>query len=64
MLQISSLICSLIALILGSNSVKGLGVTKIGNEIQFGAHCCETEVKTCFQRQLFTKYMRLTLVFM
>ena len=56
--------CNLIALLLGQNSVKGLRVTTIVKEIKFEGVWSELEAKICFQRESFTKYMRLTLVFM
>ena len=43
--------------------MKGLRVTKIVKEIRFVGVWGELEAKKCFQRQSFTKYLRLTLVF-
>ena len=62
--QILGLFCVLIALILGQNCVKGLRVTKTFKEIQFEEVRDQLEAKKCFRRQSFTKYLRLTLVFM
>ena len=44
--------------------VKSLIVTKIVREIKFEEVWGELEAKKCFQKQSFTKYLRLTLVFM
>ena len=44
--------------------MKGLRVNKIVKEIKFEGIWGELAVKTCFQRQSFTKYLRLTIVFM
>ena len=44
--------------------MEGLTVTKIGKEIKFEGVWGDLEAKKCFQRQSFTKYLRLTLVFM
>ena len=44
--------------------MKGLRVTKIVKKTKFRDVWGESEAKKCFQRQLFTKYLRLTLVFM
>ena len=44
--------------------VKSLIVTKIVREIKFQEVWGELEAKKCFQKQSFTKYLRLTLVFM
>ena len=44
--------------------MKGLRVTKIIKENQFEGAWCELDLKKGFQRQSFTKYLRLTLVFM
>ena len=44
--------------------MKGLRVTKIVKEIKFEGVWDELEAKNCSQRQLFTKYVKLTLVFM
>ena len=41
--------------------MKGLTVTKIVKEISFVGVQGELEAKSCFQRQSFTKYLRLTL---
>ena len=62
--QILALFCNLIALILGWHCVKGLRVNKIVKEIKFEGIWGELAVKKCFQRQSFTKYLRLTIVFM
>ena len=51
------------ALILGLNSVKGLRVTKTVKEITFEGVWGELESKSGFQKQSFTKYFRLTVVF-
>ena len=42
--------------------MKGLRVTKI-EEIKFEGVWVELEAKHCFQRQSFTEYLKLTLVF-
>ena len=44
--------------------MKGLRVTKILKEIKFEAVWDEFESIKVFQRKSFTKYLRLTLVFM
>ena len=44
--------------------MKGLRVIKIVKEIRFKGVWVKLEVKNYFQRQSFTKYLRLTLVFM
>ena len=62
--QILALFCNLVALILGLKWVKGLRVTKIVKEIKFEGVWGELEAKNWCQRQSFTKYLRLTLVFM
>ena len=62
--QILALFCNLIAQILDYNSVKGLRVIKIVKEITFEGIWGELESKKSFQRQSFTKYLRLNLVFM
>ena len=49
---------------LGYNSVEDLRVTKIAKEIKFERVWGELKPKTCFWGQSFTKYLRLTLVFM
>ena len=54
--------CSLIALILGEISVKGLRLTDIVKELKFEGVSVELGGKKIFQRQSFTKYN--TLVFM
>ena len=61
--QILAIFRNLTALILGSNSVKGLRVTKIDKQIKLGGVWGELESKKGFQRQSFTKCLRLTLVF-
>ena len=43
--------------------MKGLRVTKNNKEIKFEGVWDELEAQKCFQRQSFTKYLRLTLVF-
>ena len=43
---------------------RGLKVIKIVKEIKFEGFWGELGAKNCFQRQPFTKYLRLTLVFM
>ena len=45
------------------NCAKGLRVTKIVNEIKFEGVLGESEARDIFQRQLFTKYLRQTRVF-
>ena len=42
----------------------GLIVTKIVKKVKFEGVFGELEAKKCFRRQSFTKYLRLTLVFM
>ena len=59
-----ALFCNLIALTLGLKNVKGLRVTTIVKEIKFERVWGTVELKKRFQRQPFTKYFRLTLVFM
>ena len=44
--------------------MKGLKVTKIFKEIRFDGVWGKLEAKKCFQRQSFTKYLRLAIVFM
>ena len=44
--------------------MKGHIVTKILKEIKFGGVWGELEAKKCFQGQLFSKYLRLTLISM
>ena len=44
--------------------MKGVRVTKIVKEIKFEGVWGELESKKSFQRRSFTKYLRLTLVFM
>ena len=44
--------------------MKDLGVTKIVKKIKFEKTWSELETKSCFQSQLFTKYLRQFLVFM
>ena len=44
--------------------MQGLRVAKIVKEIKFEEVWGELESKTSFQRQSFTKYLRLALVFM
>ena len=61
---ILALFYNLIALILDENCVEGLRVTKIVKEIKFQSVWGELKAKNCFQKQSFTKYLRLTLVFM
>ena len=43
--------------------MKGLRVVKIIKESKFEGVWGELEAKNCFQRQSFTKYLKLTLVF-
>ena len=43
---------------------EGLSVTKIIKEIKFEGAWGKLEGRTCFRRDSFTKYLRLTLVFM
>ena len=43
--------------------MKGLGITKIVKEIKFEGVWAELEATGCFQRQSFTEYLTLTLVF-
>ena len=45
------------------NCVEDPAVTKFVKEIKFEWVCSELGSKNCFQRQLLTKYLRLTLVF-
>ena len=44
--------------------MKGLRLTRIVEEVKFEGIWGQLEAKNCFQRQSFTKYLRLTLVFM
>ena len=44
--------------------MKGLTVTRIVKEINGEGVWGDLEAKNCFQRQSFTKYLRLTLAFM
>ena len=43
--------------------MKGLRVTKIAQNIKFEEAWCELELRKGVQRQSFTKYLTLTLVF-
>ena len=49
--QILALSCNLIALILGKNCVKVVGITKIVKKVKFEGVWGEFEAKNCFQRQ-------------
>ena len=62
--QILALSCNLIALTLSYNCVKGLRVIKIIKEIKFEGVWGKFEAKNCFQRQPFTKYLRLIVLSM
>ena len=42
---------------------EGIRITKIVKEIKFEVVWGELEAEKCFQRQSFTKYLRLTLIF-
>ena len=44
--------------------MKDLRVTEIDKEIKFEGVWTELEAKNCSQKQSFTKYLRLILVFM
>ena len=44
--------------------MKGITVTKIVKEINFGEVWGELKAQTCFQRQAFIRCLRLTLAFM
>ena len=55
--------CDLIALILGYICVKGLRVTKIVKEIKFEVVSGKLEAKKYLQRKSFTKYLKMSLVF-
>ena len=44
--------------------MKGLRVTNIVKQIKFEGVWAVLDGKNCFQRQLFKKYLRQTLVFM
>ena len=59
-----ALFCNLICLISGHNSIKALRVTKIVKEIKFEEVWGKLKSKKGFQIQSFTKYLRLTLVFL
>ena len=59
-----ALSCNFIALSLGLNCVKDLKVTKIVKNFKFENVWGQLEAKNCFQRQAFTKYLKVTLVFM
>ena len=56
--QIFALFYNLIALTLGSNSVKDLRITKIAKEIKFEGVFGELESKQSFKRESDTKYLR------
>ena len=62
--NIFACVCNLIVLSLGWNSVKVLRVTKVVKKIKFEGIWGELEAKKGFQRQSFTQYLRLTLLFM
>ena len=57
--QIFALFYDLIALTLGSNSVKDLRITKIAKEIKFERVFGKLESKQSFKRESDTKYLRL-----
>ena len=61
--QILALFYNLLALILGSNCVKGLRVSKIVKQIKFQGVWGKLTAKLHFQRQSFKKYLRKTLAF-
>ena len=44
--------------------MKALELPKLSKKFKFEGVWGELEAKTCFQRQSFTKYLRLTLAFM
>ena len=54
---------SLISLILGLNVLEGFRFTKIVKKLKFEHVSGKLEVKKLFQRQPFSKYLRLTLAF-
>ena len=62
--QILTLFCILVALILGWNCVKDIRVTRVVKQTKFEEVWGRLEVRNCFQRQPFAKYLRQTLVFM
>ena len=62
--QILAFFGHLIPQILGENSVKGIGVTRIPKESKSEEIWVELEANICFQRQSFRKHFRLALVFM
>ena len=59
-----ALFCKLVAIILGLNCLKGLKIFKIVKEIKFEEVWDKLKAKNYLQRQLWTKYLRKTLVFM
>ena len=58
------LFCHFIPLILCYNSVKGFGVTKNSRKKIVWRGLRRVKIKKSFQRQYFTKYLKLTLVLM
>ena len=62
--QILALSCKVIALILVYNNMKDLRVSNIFKEIKLEEVSSKLKSEKSFQRQSFTKYLRLTLVFM
>ena len=61
-IQIFSLLCKSVTLILDWNYVKSLRVTNIVKRIKFERAWGKLEPKYCFQRQSLPKYMRQNLV--
>ena len=61
--QALAMFCNVIAIFLSQNWAKSLRVNKNVKEIKLEGVGCNLEAKKCFQRIPFTKYLRLTLVF-
>ena len=62
--QFSALFWYLIALTLGLNNGRSLGLTKTLQETTFRVIWDKLKAKKCFQKQTFTKYLRLNLFIM
>ena len=58
------LFCNLLALVLGSDSVKYLRVKEFLKKDKFEVIWGELQAQNCLQRLPLTKYMKQTLVFM
>ena len=61
--QILTPFCNFIALLLDQDNVKVLRVTTIVKKIKFEGTCAMLESRKCVQRQSFTKYLVLSLIF-